>query len=120
MHEVDVTRVFTFNNNESARYGNSNFGAACITARNLVRANLGTRFLQRIVGGWDRHANIYGGGLNAANANSVGRTFEAGLATLIAGLKTEGLLERTRPLSAAGSAGGRRGSSRRARAGDNG
>ena len=33
--------------------------------------------------------------MNAANANSVGRTFEAGLATLIAGLKTEGLLERT-------------------------
>lgn len=47
------------------------------------------------VGGWDRHANIYGDGWNAANANSVGRTFEAGLGTLIAGLKTEGLLERT-------------------------
>lgn len=85
-----------------------------------MRANLGTRFVQMNVGGWDRHANIYGDGWNAANANSVGRTFEAGLGTLIAGLKTEGLLERTRPLSAAGSAGGRRGHSQQARAGGNG
>lgn len=95
MYNADVTRVFTFDNNERARYGNSNFGAACITARNLVRANLGTRFVQISVGGWDMHANIYGGGLNAANANSLGRTFDAGLATLIADLKAEGLLERT-------------------------
>ena len=41
------------------------------------------------------HANIYGGGLNATNANSLGRTFDAGLGTLIADLKQEGLLDRT-------------------------
>jgi len=105
--------------------------------KGLVRANMGTRFVQINVGGWDMHANIYGGGLNAANANALGRTFDAGLATLIADLKDEGLLERTlifamgefgrtlgavnackwaRPLSAAGGAGGRRGDSRGARA----
>ncbi|MBI2689695.1 MAG: DUF1501 domain-containing protein [Acidobacteria bacterium] len=95
MYNADVTRVFTFDNNERLRYGNSNFGAACITARNLVRANIGTRFIQISAGGWDMHSNIYTNGLNAANANSVGRTFDAGLGTLIADLKADGLLDRT-------------------------
>ena len=95
MYNADVTRIFTFDNNERVRYGNSNFGAACITARNLVRANMGTRFVQINVGSWDMHTNIYTGGLNAGNANSLGRTFDAGLGTLIADLKAEGLLERT-------------------------
>jgi hypothetical protein len=95
MYNADVTRVFTFDNNERLRYGGSNFGAACITARNLIRANMGTRFVQINVGGWDMHANIYGGGLNATNANSLGRTFDAGLGTLIADLKSDGLLDRT-------------------------
>jgi hypothetical protein len=95
MYNADVTKVFTFDNTERLRYGNSNFGAACITARNLVRANMGTRFIQINVGSWDMHAGIYTGGLNAANANSLGRTFDAGLGTLIADLKNEGLLDRT-------------------------
>ncbi|HEU0123390.1 MAG TPA: DUF1501 domain-containing protein [Bryobacteraceae bacterium] len=95
MYNADVTRVFTFDANERARYGNSSFGAACITARNLVRANMGTRFIQINVGGWDMHTNIYGGGLNASNANSLGRIFDAALGTLLADLKTEGLLDRT-------------------------
>ncbi len=95
MYNADVTRIFTFDNNERLRYGNSGFGAACITARNLVRANMGTRFIQINVGGWDMHTNIYTGGLNAANANSLGRVFDAGLGTLIADLKAEGLLDRT-------------------------
>lgn len=95
MYNPDIARVFTFDAAERARYGNSNFGTACITARNLVRANIGTRFIQINVGGWDMHANIYGGGLNAANANSLGRTFDAAMGTLIADLAAEGLLEKT-------------------------
>lgn len=95
MYNADVSRVFTFDAAERARYGNSNFGAACITARNLVRANMGTRFIQINVGGWDMHTNIYTGGLNATNANSLGRVFDAGLGTLLADLKAEGLLEKT-------------------------
>ncbi len=95
MYNAAVTKVFTFDAAERARYGNSNFGAACITARNLVRADMGTRFIQINVGSWDMHAGIYTGGLNAGNANSLGRTFDAGLGTLIADLKSEGLLDRT-------------------------
>lgn len=96
MYNSDVDQVFTFNAAERARYGTSAFGNACITARNLLRARLGTRFIQITTGGWDLHASIYtGNGLNPSVATSTGRTFDAGLGTLIADLKSDGLLEET-------------------------
>lgn len=95
MYNADVNRIFTFDQAERVRYGNSGFGNACITARNLLRARKGTRFVQITSGGWDMHSNIYTAGLNAGNANSVGRQFDAALGTLIADLKTDGLLDRT-------------------------
>jgi hypothetical protein len=95
MYNADVDRIFTFGADERARYGNSNFGSACITARNLIRADLGTRFIQINIGGWDNHTNIYTGALNAGNANSLGRQFDAGLGTLIEDLRNEGLLDQT-------------------------
>jgi hypothetical protein len=96
MYNATVDNVFRFDANERARYGNSGFGNACITARNLLRANLGTRFIQITSGGWDNHSAIYdGGALNPSNAASVGRTFDAGLGTLIADLKSDGLLDET-------------------------
>jgi hypothetical protein len=95
-YNADVDRVFTFAAEERQRYGNSNFGNACLTARNLLRANLGTRFVQITTGGWDNHANIYqGAALNPTNANSVARQFDAGLGALLADLKTDGLLDQT-------------------------
>jgi hypothetical protein len=91
-----VDQIFTFGMDERNRYGNSGFGNACITARNLLRANLGTRFVQINTGGWDMHAGIYiNNALNPANANSVGRQFDAGLGTLLADLKSDGLLNET-------------------------
>lgn len=95
MYNPDVARVFTFAADERARYGNSGFGNACIAARNLLRAKLGTRFIQINVGSWDMHAGIYQTGLNAANANSLGRLFDSALGTLIADLATDGLLDET-------------------------
>lgn len=96
MYNPAVDAVFRFDANERARYGNSSFGNACITARNLLRANLGPRFIQITSGGWDHHSSIYdGAALNPSNPASLGRTFDAGLATLIADLKADGLLDET-------------------------
>ncbi len=95
MYNSNVDRVFTFDQSERLRYGNSGFGNACITARNLLRSGLGTRFVQITVGGWDNHSNIYNGALNASNANSVGRQFDGGLGTLLADLKADNLLDDT-------------------------
>ncbi len=95
MYNSNVDRAFIFDATERARYGNSNFGNAAITARNMLRANLGPRFIQINIGGWDNHGNIYGGAFNAANANSLMRQFDAGLGQLIADLKTDNLLDDT-------------------------
>lgn len=91
MYNPAVNAIFTFDQNERNRYGNTGFGNACITARNLMRANMGTRFVQITVGGWDMHANIYA----AAALPALTRTFDNGLATLIADLKSDGLLDDT-------------------------
>src|SRR5262249_50963858 len=69
----------------------SAFGNACITARNLLRAKLGTRYIQIAIGGWDHHVNIY----QANTLANVGKQFDTGLATLIADLKQDGLLDST-------------------------
>ncbi|MBL8179720.1 MAG: DUF1501 domain-containing protein [Bryobacterales bacterium] len=91
MYNPAVNAIFTFDQNERVRYGNTGFGNACITARNLLRANMGTRFVQISVGGWDMHGNIY----TAGALPTLARTFDNGLGTLIADLKTYGLLNDT-------------------------
>ncbi|MBM3725197.1 MAG: DUF1501 domain-containing protein [Acidobacteria bacterium] len=95
MSSTAVNTVFTWDAAERNRYGNTAFGNACIAARNLVRGNLGTRFVQITVGGWDNHANIYGGPFNAANPNSLGRQFDTALGALLADLKSGGHAEET-------------------------
>ena len=95
MYSPDVDKIFVFDTAERVRYGNSGFGNACITARNLLRSGLGTRFVQINVGSWDNHANIYTGPLNPANPASLGRSFDSGLGTLIQDLATDGLLDST-------------------------
>jgi hypothetical protein len=95
MYNSNVDRVFTFNQEERLRYGNTGFGNACISARNLIRSGLGTRFIQITVGGWDNHSNIYGGAFNPNNSNSLIRQLDNGLGALIADLKAESLLDQT-------------------------
>jgi len=92
MYNDAVTSVFNFDQNTRNGYGNSSFGNACITARNLLRQNLGTRFIQISFGSWDHHVNIY-----APNANlqSMSKQFDAGLGALIADLKQDGTLDQT-------------------------
>ena len=70
----------------------SAFGNACLTARNVLWADLGTRYVQITLGGWDNHQNIY-----APNATLqlISRQFDAGLGALIADLKQDGSLDQT-------------------------
>lgn len=91
MYNSDVNAIFTFNNDDRTRYGNTGFGNACITARNLVNSNKGTVFVQITIGGWDNHQNIYtpAGLLNPA------KQFDLGVGNLIADLKASGTLDST-------------------------
>src|SRR5262249_6337438 len=87
MYNSAVNSVFTLDQATRTAYGNSSFGNACVTARNLIKYNLGTSLVQITLGSWDHHSNIY-----AANNNlqSMSRQFDAGLAQLIADLKVDG------------------------------
>ncbi len=94
MYNRDVARAFNYGAADSARYGNTSFGNACLLANRIVGANLGTRFVQITLGGWDMHTNIYGmngrGGLY-----TLGKTFDDGVSTLLADLKASGQLDQT-------------------------
>ncbi|HYR92209.1 MAG TPA: DUF1501 domain-containing protein [Terriglobia bacterium] len=85
MNDPAVNAAFRSTGAERLRYGNSAFGTSCIVARNLVNANLGTRYIQISLGGWDNHQNIYtpNTGLYAP-----ARQLDAGLAGLISDLAT--------------------------------
>ena len=63
----------------------SRLGTSCIVARNLVNANLGTRYIQISLGGWDNHQNIY---TPNAGIYPPARQLDAGLANLISDLAT--------------------------------
>jgi hypothetical protein len=92
MYNQTVSSIFTFDAVERARYGSTGFGNACIAARRMLRANEGVRFIQITQGDWDQHENIYTP--NAGHWN-VARQFDNGIATLIADLKADGLLDET-------------------------
>jgi hypothetical protein len=102
MYNPVVNQAFRFSTADAQRYGvggvANGFGNACLTAKQVLQANAGTRFIQITVGGWDMHQNIYGTpGNRFANGTifSLGRQFDAGLSALINDLKQAGLLEET-------------------------
>jgi hypothetical protein len=92
MYNDAVNQIFNFDTTTRTAYGTSSFGNACITARNLLRAKNGARFVQISFGSWDHHTNIY-----APNTNlqSMARQFDNGLGALIADLKSDGSLDNT-------------------------
>jgi hypothetical protein len=59
MYDQAVDAAFKFTTDEQERYGASNFGNSCIVARNLLKGDLGTRYIQINFGGWDHHQDIY-------------------------------------------------------------
>ncbi len=92
MYNGEIDGVFNFDQNRRNAYGNTSFGNACIAARNLIKSDLGTRFVQISFGSWDHHSNIY-----APNANlqTMATQLDKGLGQLITELKQDGLLDQT-------------------------
>lgn len=97
MYNPLVDKAFRYSTEDSVRYGSNGFGNACLTAKQVLEANGGTRFVQITLGGWDMHTNIYGtnGNVNATGIFPLGNMFDTGLATLLADLKSSGLLQET-------------------------
>jgi hypothetical protein len=83
MNDPAVTAAFRSTGAERQRYGNSGFGTSCIVARNLVSANLGTRYIQITLGGWDNHQNIY---TPNSGIYTPARQLDSGLANLVSDL----------------------------------
>jgi hypothetical protein len=69
MYNSQVQSVFTYSSADSARYGASSFGNALVVAKQALAANLGTRFIQVTIGGWDMHVDIYGEASNKGKTN---------------------------------------------------
>ena len=59
MQSPEIQKVFTLKQEDQTRYGSSRLGDACVLARNLVRAEAGTRFIMISQAGWDLHSKIY-------------------------------------------------------------
>ncbi len=98
MGSADVKAAFQYSTTDLARYSppsgaasggrygaNSSFGGACLVARNLLKANKGTRFITITLGGWDMHNNIYSGNNSLL---TLAPTMDYGLGNLIKDLKS--------------------------------
>ena len=75
--------------------GKTSFADACSDARALLRSGRAPGIIRLSSSGWDRHANLYGTALDAANPNSSARRFDAAVAKLIRDLRSDGLLDQT-------------------------
>ncbi|MEX2316129.1 MAG: DUF1501 domain-containing protein [Pirellulales bacterium] len=59
VNDPRVPEIFRITPEETKRYGNSAIGNALVLARNLLRADAGTRFIFANHPGWDHHGDIY-------------------------------------------------------------
>jgi len=91
MYNPVVTKAFSFTAADSALYGNTGFGNACLMAKQVLAANQGTRYIEITLGGWDMHVNIYANN----NLPTLTKTLDNGLSQLIADLKSQGMLDET-------------------------
>jgi len=95
MYNPAVDKAFRYTTADSARYGNTAFGNALLTAKQVLEANMGTRYVQVSLGGWDMHNNIYATQAGQNSIFSLGRIVDDALSTLIADLKANGQLSQT-------------------------
>ena len=100
MFNPAVANAFSFTEEESAAYGGSSFGDACLLAKKMVAADGGTRFVQITHNSWDHHQGIYD--RNEVDGRDVGDNlyarcgeFDPAFAKLITDLETEGILDDT-------------------------
>jgi hypothetical protein len=94
MFNPAVTEAFSYSDEESVRYGGTTFGNAVLTARKVIEADQGTRFIQITSNGWDHHGTIYsdGPGRNIYNQSA---EFDPAFAALIEDLDAAGKLDET-------------------------
>ncbi len=59
MNDPRVAEIFSLSDEDKKRYGASSIGNSLALARNLFKADAGTRFIMASHGGWDHHGNIY-------------------------------------------------------------
>jgi hypothetical protein len=59
MYNPQVNQAFQATPEDPGRYASGGFGNSLIVARNLLKADLGTRFIQINIEGWDNHTEIY-------------------------------------------------------------
>lgn len=59
MNDPRVPDIFSLSEEDKTRYGQSTIGTSLALARNLLRADAGTRFILASHGGWDHHSDIY-------------------------------------------------------------
>ena len=96
MYNTAVAQAFGYTAADSARYGGSSFGNACLVAKQVLAANQGTRFIQISFGSWDMHQDIYGKqNPTGNNLYTMGKPLDNGLSALLADLKSSGLLDST-------------------------
>ncbi len=59
MNDPRVPEIFSITEEDKGRYGQSSIGTSLALARNLLKADAGTRFILASHGGWDHHGDIY-------------------------------------------------------------
>jgi len=92
MYNPVVNQAFGFTAGDSARYGSSSLGNACLVAGQVLKAQQGTRFIQITSNdGWDMHVNIY----QANTLPARGKILDDAVSALLSDLKANGLLDRT-------------------------
>lgn len=92
MYNPVVNQAFGFSATDSARYGSSGLGNACLVAHQTLKAAQGTRFIQITSNdGWDMHTNIYMPNVLPAKA----KILDTAVASLLSDLKASGLLSET-------------------------
>ena len=93
MYNPAVDQAFKFSVADSQRYGATQFGNACLIAKQVLAADQGTRFVQISLGGWDMHQGIYDNDAQRICARSP--QLDNGLSALISDLKAAGTLSET-------------------------
>jgi len=96
MYNSTVEKAFQFTSSDSARYGSSSFGNACLVAKQVLAANQGTRFVLISFGSWDMHQDIYGQqNPKGNNMYTMGKPLDDGYSALLSDLQASGQLDST-------------------------
>ena len=95
MYNPTVDRAFKYTAADSLRYGNTTFGNALLTAKQVLEANQGTRYIQVSLGGWDMHTNIYGQAAGGSLYTMAKNTLDPAVGELIRDLKANGTFNET-------------------------